>query len=171
MSAWTSVAAAVVALLGCATDLRSRRIPNVLTFGSAAVALLFHGALGGWAGLGWSLAGWATGLAVFFPFFLLRGLGGGDVKLMAALGAWLLPGTTVWVALYAALAGGVLAIIVSLADGYLLKALRNVWGLLTFWRVMGFQPHPDVSLETSGSPRLPYALPIAAGLVLTLWLH
>jgi hypothetical protein len=38
-----------------------------------------------------------------------------------------------------------------------------------FWRVAGIRPHPSVNLGTPGSPRLPYALPIAVGLVMTLW--
>jgi prepilin peptidase CpaA len=166
-----SAAAVTVALIGCVTDLQSRRIPNAVTLTAAVAAFAFHAFVGGWTDLGWSLAGWATGLAIFFPLFLLRGLGGGDVKLMAALGAWLLPATTVWLALYAALAGGALAVVVSVSGGYLWKALGNIWGLLIFWRVMGLRPHPEMTLESAGSPRLPYALPIAAGLVLTLWLQ
>ena len=52
------------------------------------------------------LAGWAVGLAMFLPVFALRGIGGGDVKLVAALGAWIGPGAAVWLALWAAVAGG-----------------------------------------------------------------
>jgi len=165
------LAALFVALGGCATDLWARRVPNVLTFGAAAAALAFHLIDGGWPGLGWSALGWLTGLVLFLPFFALGGMGGGDVKLLAALGAWLGPGATVWLAIYAALAGGVLAILVSSATGYLRQALANIWALLTFWRVVGVQSHPGLTLQSAGAPRLPYAVPIAAGLVLTLWLH
>jgi hypothetical protein len=42
--------------------------------------------------------------------------------------------------------------------------------MLSYWRVMGMQPHPAVTLETAAGPRLPYSLPIAAGLGMTLWL-
>lgn len=161
----------VLAVAGCVTDLRSRRIPNLLTLGGAAAALLFHGVTGGASGLGWSAAGWLTGLALFLPVFALRGIGGGDVKLLAALGGWLMPGSTVWLAIYTALAGGVLAIAVAVNARYFGQALRNVWGLLMFWRVAGIGPHPGLTLESARAPRLPYALPIAAGLVLTLWLR
>ncbi len=163
--------ALVTALGGCATDLWARRVPNVLTFGTAAAALAFHAIDGGWPAFGWAAAGWLTGLVLFLPFFALGGIGGGDVKLLAGLGAWLGPGATIWLALYAAVAGGILAILVSLATGYLREAFRNVWGLLTFWRVVGFQPHPGLTLESAGAPRLPYAVPIAAGLVVTIWLQ
>ena len=115
--------------------------------------------------------GWLVGAAFFFPLFALRGLGAGDVKLIAALGAWLGPGPTVWLAAYSAIAGGVLALGVALARGYTKQAFTNVWGLLGYWKVMGFKPHPGMSLDASGTPKVPYALPIAAGLVMTLWLR
>ena len=162
-----------VAAVACATDLKSRRIPNWLTLGAAGSAFGFFLVAQGWHGLGWSAAGWAVGLAMFFPFFLLRGIGGGDVKLMAALGAWLGPASTIWLALYAAIAGGPLALAVAFSRGYAKQAFANMWGLLGYWRLAGVRPHPGLTLETAqvGTPRLPYALPIAAGLVLTLWLR
>ncbi len=98
-------------------------------------------------------------------------MGGGDVKLLAALGAWVGPGTALWIALYAAVAGGVFAIVVTLASGYLATMVRNVWGLLMFWRVAGVQPHPELTLATAAGPRLPYAFPITAGAVAVLWLR
>jgi prepilin peptidase CpaA len=169
--AFPQLAAIVVALMGCVMDLKTRRIPNVLTFGAAAGAFGFFLSSDGLSGLGWSLAGWLVGLVMFLPFFALRGIGGGDVKLLAALGAWLGPGTTVWLALWSAIAGGPLAVIVALSSGYLKKAFVNVGSLLMFWRVAGLKPHPALNLQTPGAPRLPYALPIAVGLMVTLWLR
>jgi prepilin peptidase CpaA len=94
------------------------------------------------------------------------------VKLIAALGAWLGPGQTVWLAAFSAIAGGVLALVIALASGYTKQAFTNVWGLLGYWKVMGMKPHPGMSLDAAGTaPRVPYALPIAAGLVMTLWLR
>jgi prepilin peptidase CpaA len=175
MTLWgLSIAHAAVVLVGliaCATDFRSRRIPNVLTFGASVAAFVFWAATGGPTGFGWSVAGWLVGCLLFLPVFLLRGMGAGDVKLLAALGAWMGPGDTVWVALYAAVAGGVLAVLVTLATGYLGTMFRNLWGLLMFWRIAGVQPHPDLTLATAAGPRLPYAFPITAGAVATLWLR
>jgi prepilin peptidase CpaA len=158
-------------MAGCVTDLRSRRIPNVLTLGAAAGALGYFLVGDGWRGAAWALGGWTVGLVAFLPLFLLRGIGGGDVKLLAALGAWLGPASAVWLALFAALAGGPLALVVAASHGYLKKAFTNLWGLLTFWRVAGFRPHPALTLDNPGTPRLPYAVPILAGLVVTLWLR
>lgn len=165
------IAALIVALAGCVTDLRSRRLPNVLTFGAAAGAFGYYLAGAGWSGLGTSALGWVVGAGLFFPIFLLRGIGAGDVKLLAALGAWLGPGPAVWLALFTALAGGPLALALAFSRGYARTAFSNIWGLLAFWRIAGFKPHPGITLDTPGTPRLPYAVPIAAGLVLTLWLR
>src|SRR4029450_2877695 len=83
----------VVALVAVAsiTDVRTRRIPNLLTFGAAIAALLFHVSTGGASGLITSAGGWMLGAALFFPVFALRGMGAGDVKLLAAVGAWVGP--------------------------------------------------------------------------------
>lgn len=164
-------AALLVALVGCVTDVRSRRIPNLLTFSAAAGAFGYYLAGQGLAAFGWSVLGWAVGLVMFLPFFLLRGLGGGDVKLMAAIGAWLLPTAAAWTALWAMVAGGPMALLLAWTRNYTGRAFTNVWGLLTYWRVAGLRPHPSITLEASGAPRLPYALPIAAGLLVTLWLR
>src|SRR5262245_40829808 len=126
-----------VLLLACITDLHARRIPNVLTFSAIVAALLFHALTGGLSAAGWSVAGCLLGAALFMPMFALRGMGGGDVKLLAAVGAWLGPSQVAIVALAASVAGGVMAIVVALSHGYLRTAFRNLWMLLTHWRVMG----------------------------------
>ena len=167
----TTLAVVTVAALACVFDLRYTRIPNVLTFGAAVVAFVFGGASGGLGGPWAAIAGWAVGCAVFLPWFLLGGMGAGDVKLLAALGAWLGPGDALWAGLYAGLAGGPLALIVSAARGYLKQSFVNLWCLLTFWRISGVQPMTGLTLRTSASPRLPYAVPIAVGAVVTLWLR
>jgi prepilin peptidase CpaA len=164
-------ASLLIAALACITDLRQRRIPNALTLGAALVAIIFHGFTAGWTGLTFAAAGWVVGLLLFLPLFALRGIGGGDVKLLAALGAWLGPGLVVWLALWSAVVGGVFALVVSAWHGYTSQAFRNVWGMLSYWRVMGIRPHPGISLDRSSGPRVPYALPMAAGLGITLWLR
>ena len=161
-----------IALAACVIDLRTRRIPNVLTLGAAAAAIVFHAATNGTSGLTSAALGWVLGLLLFLPLFLLRGIGGGDVKLLGALGAWVGPSMVLWVAAFGAIAGGVFALVVSAKHGYTRQAFSNVWGLLSYWRVMGVQTHPGLSLDAkTTAPRLPYALPMAAGLGITLWLR
>lgn len=115
--------------------------------------------------------GWALGLLLFFLPFALRGLGGGDVKLMAALGAWLGPIDVFWAAMYTGVAGGVLALALALHTGYLGTALTNVRALLLHFRVTGLTPMPDLTLERSHAPRLCYAVPIAIGTLVAVWLR
>jgi prepilin peptidase CpaA len=165
-----AVAAVVVVVAASVFDLRTRRIPNALTFGAAAVALAVHGALSGWSGLLLAVLGWAAGLLLFFPLFALGGLGAGDVKLLAAVGAWLGPMGAVWVGLYGAIAGGIMALIVSLARGYTAKAMGNVGAILRTWLLAGIRPIEGLTLDSSTGPRLPYALAVAAGTLVALWM-
>jgi prepilin peptidase CpaA len=163
------LAAIAVAVVAAAWDLKTRRIPNVLTFGAAIAAVIVHFSVGGLASAGWSIAGWIVGVAFFLPLFALGGMGAGDVKLLAALGAWLGPGAIVWVALFSFIAGGVLGIAVALGFGYMTQALTNLSWMFRYWRAEGPKPVPSVTLATHKGPRLAYAIPVFAGLMVTLW--
>jgi prepilin peptidase CpaA len=167
----TYVAALLVGFGACITDIRSRRVPNILTFGAAVVAVLFHTLDGQAGGFFQSVEGWFVGAAVFFIPFALGGLGGGDVKLLAALGAWVGPVDAVWTALYAGVAGGVLALAVAIFTGYLRQALTNIWLLFSHWRAAGIRPLNEISLKGSAGPRLAYAIPIFTGLLVNIWLR
>jgi prepilin peptidase CpaA len=166
-----AIAVLSLGAIAAVIDVSTRKIPNALTFGGAAVGLAFAAATNGLAGLGWSLAGWVVGVLLFLPLFALRAMGGGDVKLLAAMGAWLGPALVVWVALYGAIAGGVVAIPLLLMRKRLRATLVNVWGLLAHWRTSGLKPHPVVTLENPEAVRMPYALPLALGALATLWLR
>lgn len=166
-----TVAVLLVGVVASVSDLRTRRIPNALTFGAAALGLVFHVVSGGMSGFGLSLAGLATGLAIFFPVFALGGLGAGDVKLLACIGAWLGPIGALWTAMYAAMAGGAIAFALVLVRGYARQAFSNIWLLLCHWRIVGIKPLPELTLERGLGPRLAYALPITVGAVVTLCLR
>lgn len=164
---------AVVLILGgiaCVCDLRTRRIPNLLTFGGAAIAIAYSLWVSGLGGLATSVGGWMVGVALFLPMFVLGGMGAGDVKLAGCLGAWLGPTTALFLALYSAIAGGVMALVVALATGYFKQAVGNVWLLLAHWRVVGIRPLPELTLDGSRGPRLPFAVPILAGAIAAMWL-
>ena len=171
MMTFTTSAALIIGAAACVTDLHSRRIPNWLTFGAAAAALAFQYATAGQAGAQHAMGGWATGLFLFLPLFLLGGMGAGDVKLLAALGAWLGAGDTFWLAIYTSLAGGVIAAAMALKRGYLKTAFANLGGLMRFWWCFGIKPMPAMTLEHGTAPRLAYAVPVFVGTVVTLWLR
>jgi prepilin peptidase CpaA len=163
------IGALLLAVGAAILDARTGRIPNVITVGGALAGLVAHATWPGGDGAAFSSIGALAGLLVFFPFFALRGLGGGDVKLMAALGAWVGWRAILGAALYAAVAGGVMAVIVALARGYLGEALGNIGRLARWWRAVGLRPEPSLTLEQSRGPRLPYALPILTGLLVSIW--
>jgi prepilin peptidase CpaA len=158
-----------VAVIGCITDVRTRRIPNVLTFGAALAGLVYHAVWG--AGVLSSAEGWLVGAFAFIVPFALGGIGAGDLKLLAALGAWLGPHQAIWLVLYTGVAGGVIAVFVAVIHGYLRQALSNVWLLLAHWTVSGIRPLHEISLEGSQGPRLAYAVPILVGTIMTIWLR
>ena len=140
------------------TDLRARRISNRLTYPAMLIGLIANTALDGWSGLGHSTLGWAAGLGIMIVPFLLRAMGAGDVKLMAAIGAVKGPEFVLMAALYACVTGGILAIY------YLIKERRvsNTFRYMAYgwlWALKGNGP-------TAGS--VPYAPAIAAGVVLAL---
>ena len=161
----------IIASLACVTDLRTRRIPNVLTFGAALAGLLYQFVSGGVDGLGHGALGWLAGSVIFILPFALGGLGGGDVKLLAALGAWLGPADVLWLSLYTGVAGGVLALVISARYGYLGTAIQNIKLLFTHWRVAGIEAVPAITLENSTGPKLAYAFPMLTGMVATIWLR
>lgn len=94
-------------------DLYTRRVPNALTMGIAAVGIAMAAMHAGEVDLTHALAGFALGLVLMLPGHVIGATGAGDVKLFAALGAWLGPARIGTAFLYTALAGGVLAVVVA----------------------------------------------------------
>ncbi len=96
-------------------DLARRRLSNILVVAGLCCGVVLHAAGGGWRGLAASLAGTALGFVILLPLYLAGGLGGGDVKLMAAFGALLGPSGVLLAALLSAIFGGMWAAASSLA--------------------------------------------------------
>jgi Flp pilus assembly protein protease CpaA len=102
----------VALLVAAGIDLLRRRIPNGLSVGIAVAAVPVAIALQGPGGAAFAVFGLLAGLGMLLPFHLLGGLAAGDVKLMAAAGAWLGPQLTIVAAATTLLAGGAIAILV-----------------------------------------------------------
>lgn len=164
---------AVVLAVALGHDLATRRIPNWLVASALLAAVLLNvlaaattGVLSGaTAGLGKSLLGALTGLVVMLPLYLLHAMGAGDVKLMAAVGAFLGPLPTLGAVLLVFLAGGVLSLAAALCSGTLKRVANNLRWITIGALSGGLCRTGDV--QTTG--RLPYALAIAAGTALQLW--
>ncbi len=158
-----------LAIVAAVCDVRTARVPNVLTFGAAAAGVVVSVVVGGLGGLSDSVLGCLAGLVLFFPLFALGGMGAGDVKLLAAFGAWLGPAGVLWAAIWASLVGGALAVVVGAWRGYLSEAVRNLVVMATVWHAGGASPVSGLTLGESRGPRLAYAVPIGIGAVLALW--
>ena len=170
MSVHESLAVAV-ALAASGFDLRSRRIPNALTLGGALAGLIAAAITTGVGGVGSSASGWALATVMWLPLYALGGMGAGDVKLMAAIGAWVGPLIVFYASLYAAVAGAMVAAGMVIAQGCARQTYFNIHLLLAHWRVAGFAPHAQLTLDAGASPRLAYAVPILIGTLAAIWLR
>src|SRR5580692_13076287 len=135
MQVWIAIVVGVAAMID---DLVRRHIANWIPAAALAGGFGWQIGRGGWPGALTALAGTAAGFAVFLIFYLLGGMGGGDVKLMAGFGALLGDGKIVPAALLAAIAGGLMAV------GYL--AIRAVA------RRLRPQSSPDVQQSRESIP-------------------
>jgi len=152
-----------------AIDLDRRRIPNWLTFGAWIAALPMQIAIHGIAAgsLAW-LYGWMAGLAIFLPFYMLRGMAAGDVKLMAAVGAWLGAGMVPQIAVATWLIGGVWALTQLLVTGQTRATLSRIGHMLLSVAVQrGAGPVQPEAKSSAGS--IPYGVAIAGGTLAMLF--
>jgi prepilin peptidase CpaA len=159
---WISLATVVflIAVLALAvrSDLASHRIPNWLTFGAFGAGLVLAAVGNETRGLLGALAGAAVAFACLMPLHLARGMGAGDVKLMAAAGAFLGPYNAFFAAMLTLAAGAVF--------GLALLAWRAI-ALRTSSGAMASDP----PLGGIGKERFPYAAAIAAGVLGAMWMR
>lgn len=154
--------------VACVSDLRARRIPNALVLATLALGIAFSIADAPvLPGLGRSMAGAATGLAIWLPFWMLRKIGAGDVKLFAAAGAWLGPADAVTAALAAAVLGGVLTLLWLVWEQGIGRTARGI--ALGAASAQSGVKAPGL-LVVPSRKRVPYGLALAAGAALVAWL-
>jgi prepilin peptidase CpaA len=169
------IGTSLVIVMGAAGwfDLRERRIPNFLTLSALAGALVLR-LFGGFESFADGLLGAAIGLGLALPFFLAGGLGGGDVKLLTAAGAFLGP-TRIWFCLLVmALVGGVMALVAIARQRAFRRTAANLHTLMatmgsktsTGWK--GPESGAAVTLDTPGVIAVPYGVAIGVG-ALVAW--
>jgi prepilin peptidase CpaA len=120
----------VLILLAVYSDFRWRKIPNCLTLPAIVLGFFLNFLGNSWNGLLFSLVGLFVGMGLLMLPYLLGGMGGGDVKFMGALGAFLGSYSIVNVFLYATLVGGAIALAVAIFNRSLIETLKKVWLLL-----------------------------------------
>ena len=161
---WVAVPVIVLVTAAALADVRTRTIPNRLTFPALLLGLAVHGALAGAGGLGSSLAGMAVAGLVLLPGWLFRWMGAGDVKLMAAVGAWLAWPQAPIAVLASLVMGGVISLIVAVRHGMLRQALTGA--AVIGAAVMARSP---VMPQATTGVRFPFALAVFAGSTFALW--
>ncbi len=161
--------ATACAIVGSVTDIKSRRVPNWITVPAFVLGLGLHLVFGGWRQMLASLAaGLICGL-VFLVFYLAGGMGAGDVKLITAVGCIAGLPHIAYILVLTAISGGVMALGLALVRGRLQQTSVNVLELFTHHTRKGLRPHPDLNIANAHTLRLPYALAIAGGCMLTLY--
>jgi prepilin peptidase CpaA len=157
-------------------DFRSYRIGNKLVIPGAALGVLLNTILPEGSGFIEAIAGWGVGLLLLLPFYLLRTLGAGDVKLVAMVGAFVGLHEIFVVLLYIMITGGVLALLVAFFRGKLRQLIENFVVMLLM--VLSFKKSGPLKEKLSvlevGSTsieKLPYGVAIAAGTAIFLVMH
>jgi len=160
---WPTV---IVLSVATYTDLRSRRIPNWLVLPFFAIGVVVSG-FHGWHGLGQSLSGAGLGLLLYGILFFMGGMGAGDVKLCAAIGAWIGPVQLIYAVILTGLAGGLMALAWAVWAGFLGELFQHAGDL-------AFGSKADRGEAVLSNPRrrkMPYAPAIAIGTLISFFAH
>lgn len=162
----TAVLLAVLVIIGAIWDIRWRRIPNWLTLPGIGLGLALNWFLDIPNANVWSsLKGMAVAFAIYFVLYLLRGMGAGDVKLMAAVGAT--AGIANWfgILFLTAMVGGAVGILMAATKGRFRPTLFNmlrIVGSLGRGRAP-YKDNPDLDIASGAAMRLPHGVMIALG--------
>jgi prepilin peptidase CpaA len=157
---WPTV---IVLAIATFTDLRSCRIPNWLVLPFLAAGIGVSGWTRGWHGLEQSLLGICLGSLIFGFFCWLGGMGMGDVKLCAAIGAWIGPSQLMLALVMTGIAGGIMVLCWAIAGGFLGDLFQGTGDLILSFKKRGVRPHPDFVLDNPLTRKMPYAPAIAVG--------
>ena len=165
---WPTVAVLAIATF---TDLRSRRIPNWLVVPFLVAGLLLSGVRFGWHGLAHSFGGLALGLAIFGIPAVMGGMGMGDVKLCAAIGAWIWSQQLFVALVVTAMAGGIMALAWAAAGGFLGELFSSAGRLVFSSAKRGLKPDSELNLDNPLARKMPYAPAIAIGTLISFFSH
>jgi prepilin peptidase CpaA len=167
---WPIWVVTVTLIVAAVIDGLQLKVPNWLTFPMILSGWVYSAVLTGypwWEGLLYSLLGTAVGLLLLLPAYAIGGMGAGDVKLMAGIGAWVWSGVTIYAFVFSALTGGVIAVLMVLFRQAWNKHHRQFWMI---WReIMSIQdPEKLSAIAAQRKPTmllLPYGIPIAIGTI------
>ena len=167
LAAWWPVLVALA--IATVTDLRSRRIPNWLVYPLMLSGLCVSGWRYGLHGIGQSASGFALGAVLFGALALMGGMGMGDVKLLAGVGAWVGPSQLLVALVLTGIVGGIMALCWAIAGGFVGELFRGTGDLVFGMKRRGLRPHPTLVLDNPRSRKMPYAPAIAIGTLISFF--
>ncbi|MDP9055379.1 MAG: prepilin peptidase [Acidobacteriota bacterium] len=162
----------ILVAIAAVFDIRFRRIPNWLVLAGIIAGLAWNSSVAGWSGLGRGAAGLGLGFILYFPLYLIRARGAGDVKLLAAVGAVTGPGNCLWIFLLTAVLGGLIALVMLMFRGRVRKTFFNVgWIIqdLLHFRAP-YRSSDELDVTTTKGLRLPHGAMIAVGAVAFIYM-
>jgi prepilin peptidase CpaA len=159
----------IVLAVATFTDLRSRRIPNWLVLPFLLAGIAVSGWLHHWSGIAHSLEGIALGGFLFGILAVMGGIGMGDVKLCAAIGAWIGPAQLVVALVLTGIVGGIMALCWAATGGFLGELFQGAGNLVFDFRKRGLKPDPELNLSNPRSRKMPYAPAIAIGTLVSFF--
>lgn len=158
----------IVLAVATFTDLRSRRVPNWLVLPFLLAGIAVSGWLHGASGIGHSIAGMGVGLLIYGVLYWMGGMGAGDVKLCAAIGAWIGPNQLFFALVITAIAGGIMALCWAAFGGFLGDLFTGAGELVFDWKTSG---GPDRALDNPLKRKMPYVPAIAIGTLVSFFSH
>jgi prepilin peptidase CpaA len=167
LTQWPTVIVLAVVCVATFTDLRSRRIPNWLVLPFFGVGVVVSCFLHGWHGLSHSLGGAGLGLFLYGILFFMGGMGAGDVKLCAAIGAWIGPVQLMYALVFTGLVGGLMALAWAVWGGFLGELFQHA-GDLAFGSK---EDRGEAVLTNPLRRKMPYAPAIAIGTFISFFAH
>ena len=152
------------------SDFRTHRVPNWLNATIALTGLVSQFLCFGWDGVGAGLLGMLVGFGMLFPFWMVRGMGAGDVKFMAALGAWLGLQLTFYAVIAGGLLGGVLALGLIVYQRSWARSYANLGVLFTKLSSVrtAFSEFGSAQTLAKSGVLMPYAIPLSIGTLFVL---
>jgi prepilin peptidase CpaA len=141
------------------------KVPNWLTFPFIIGGWIHCTIQGGASGLGWSLVGTCVGMCLLLFLRNVGGMGAGDVKLLAGIGAWLGSTTTLYAFAATAIVGGIMAVVMVWRQGEFEKHLAMGHQILSEWKTANSSKElAGIARERKSSMMLlPYGIPMAIG--------
>src|SRR6187401_1306981 len=109
-SHWDIWLVSAVLIVAAVIDGKALKVPNWITFPFIISGWVYSTAFFGWEGLWWSIAGTLIGLGLLLPSYAIGGMGAGDVKLLAGVGAWVYGMDTAYAFAASAIIGAVIAV-------------------------------------------------------------